>query len=92
MSQNKYIYLCNQELANISNAQIIKAFKLIRGINLDFIKKYDSTKVFLDLEDLNNFEDNFQSLLEKKTDPSFACQIKENINNNNLLDKLYISF
>lgn len=60
VSKNKCIWICYQQLANISNIQIFKESKLTDGINLNTSdnKKYDLTKVLIDLDDLDisNFD------------------------------------
>lgn len=92
MSQNKRIYLWHHRLAHVSNAQRVRAFKLVGDINLGLTKKYNLAEVFVDSEDLDNSGDNLQSLIKKEIDPSFAYQIKTNTDDNNLLDKLYTSY
>lgn len=79
MSENKCICFWHQQLAHVSNVQIISAFKLVKSIDLGPIKKYNPIKVFVDLENLDNSEDNFQvgptftqqSTLVEVTDPGF---------------------
>lgn len=54
VSKNKRIRLWHQRLAHVSNSRVVKASKLVEGINLGPAKEYDLTEVFVDLEDLDN--------------------------------------
>lgn len=100
VGKNKYIYFWHQQLAHVSNAQVIKTFNLVKNINLGFIKKYNLIELFVDLGDLNNFNDNSwmeltvipQLTSEQVMYPSFVYQIRTDNNGNNLLNKLCISY
>ncbi len=88
ISQNKRLCLWHQRLAHVSNAQVVKVFKLVEGIDLGPTEEYNLVEVFMDSEDLDDSGSDSQSLLEKETGSSSACQIKANTNDNDLLDKL----
>lgn len=45
-------------MAYISNAWVVRAFKLVKDIDLDLAKKYNPTEVFVDSEDSDNSRDN----------------------------------
>lgn len=95
VSKNKRIRLWHQRLAYVSNARVIRASKLVEGIDLGLAKEYDPTEVFVDSEDSDNSGDNSRaepSLAQQHTseevDPGSAHQIKSSIDDNNALDKL----
>lgn len=48
--------------------------------------------MFVDSEDLDDSQNDLQSPLEKEIDSNSARQIKANINDNDLLDKLYTPY
>ena len=98
VSKNKRIHLWHQQLAHVSNARVVRASKLVEGIDLSPAKEYDPTEVFVDSEDSDNSEDDsrakptlaqqYTSDTSEKVDPGFAHQIKSSIDDNNTLDKL----
>ncbi len=51
VSQNKRIRLWHRRLAHASNAQVVKASKLVNGVNLSLAKDYNPAEVLVDLED-----------------------------------------
>lgn len=53
VSKNKCICVWHWRLAHISNKQVVRAFKLVDGINLR-IHKYDLSKVLIDLDDFDS--------------------------------------
>lgn len=61
IGKNKCICLWHQRLAHVSNAQLVRAFKLVEGIDQGLAKEYNPTKVFVDWEDLDNSGDNSQA-------------------------------
>lgn len=83
-------------MAYISNAQVVRAFKLIEGIDSGHTKEYNPTKVFVDAKVSDNSKINSQMVLipiqqstsEIVTDPGSARRIKIGINDNNALDNL----
>lgn len=78
-------------MAYISNAQVVKAFKLVKNIDLGFAKEYDLTKVLIDLDNLDNSRNNFW--MKPTLDLNSAYYIKiDIIDDNNVLDKLYIPY
>lgn len=58
ISKNKRICLWHQQLANVSNAWVIRAFKLVEGIDLGPAKKYHSIEVFVESKDSVDSRDN----------------------------------
>ena len=57
VSQNKRIRLWHQRLAYVSNARVVRAFKLVDDVNLGpDNKEYDPAKVFIDSDNSNNSE------------------------------------
>ena len=73
VSKNKRIRLWHQRLAYVSNVQVVKASKLVKGINLGPAKEYDSTKVFVDSKDSDNSED------DSRTESTFAQHTSEEV-------------
>lgn len=58
VSQNKQICIWHCRLTHISNARVIRASKLVEGINLALTdKKYDPMEVLINSEDFDMFED-----------------------------------
>lgn len=57
VSRNKYIKLWYQWLAYINNAWVVRVSKLLKSIDLGLTKEYNPTKVFMDLEDSEDFTD-----------------------------------
>lgn len=64
VSLNKHICLWNFCSAYISNARIVKTFKLVNGIKLHITKKYNPTEVFVDSNnsDTSNISDHKDSV------------------------------
>lgn len=50
-------------MAYVSNTQVVKASKLVESIDLGPTKEYNSTQIFVDSDDLNNFKDDTQAKL-----------------------------
>ena len=95
VSKNKRIRLWHQQLAHISNTRIVRASKLVEGIDLGPAKEYDPREVFVDSEDSDDSEDDSRAepfLAQQHTleevDPGSAHQIKSSIDDNDALDKL----
>ncbi len=88
VSQNKRIRLWHRRLAHVSNARVVRASKLVGGIDLGPTKEYDPAEVFVDSEDSDDSGDDPQSPSEEETDPSFARQIRANTDDNDPPDKL----
>lgn len=51
VSQNKCIRLWHYQLAHVSNARVVKASRLVDGINFDIGKEYNPTEVLVDSND-----------------------------------------
>ena len=96
VSLNKHIRLWHWRLAYASNARVVRASKLVDGIDLGPEKKYNLAKVLIDSKesDANKIGDQPQSmtnLTQTHADPSSAIrQVKAETNkdNGNILDKL----
>lgn len=78
-------------MAYVWNAQVVKASKQVKGIDLGFAKEYNSTKVFVDSKDSEDFRDN--SWLRpipgiEVVDLGSTQKIKINEDNSDALDKL----
>ena len=94
VSQNKRIHLWHRRLAHISNACIVRAFKLVDGINLDNnSKEYNLAEVLIDSDnsDMSELSDSdkkslIQHLLTKVTPTTVVRQIKTE--DSDVLDKL----
>lgn len=57
VSQNKYICICHQKLAPISNIQVVKILKLVDSIDLGLAgKEYNLAKVFIDSDNSEVFD------------------------------------
>lgn len=79
---------------------MIRASKLVDGINLRPEKEYNSAEIFVNSKklDADDLEDNFQLmpssmqlLLPTNANPSsVVCQVKTGFNDGNILDKLCI--
>lgn len=55
VSQNKLIWLLHWQPENINNVRIVKAFKLVDGINFDMEnKEYNLAEVLFDLNNSDN--------------------------------------
>ena len=63
VSKNKRICVWNQRLVYIRNVQVVRASKLIGGINLR-IHKYRLSKVLIDADDSNNDPENARVNIE----------------------------
>lgn len=50
VSRNKRIRLWHRRLANVSNARVVRASKLVDGIDIG-LKEYDPAEVFIDSDD-----------------------------------------
>ena len=94
VSQNKRIRLWYRQLGNISNGRVVRASKLVDGIQLghDDDKKYDLAEVFIDSDDsdASNASDSEEPLkmpsgMEAKP-ITVVCQTK--IEDPEILDKL----
>ena len=95
VNKNKRIRLWHRRLAHVSNAQVVRASKLVESIDLGPAKEYDPTEVFVDSEDSDDSGDNSRAesfLAQQHTleevDPGSAHQIKSSIDDNDALDKL----
>lgn len=99
VSWNKGIRIWYQGLVNASNTWVVKAFKLIDGINFNTSKsEYNLTKVFIDLNqsDASDSYSNCEiptaiNLIASDSIPIIAIFQKNNAENPNNLDKLYTS-
>lgn len=58
LSKNKRICFWHQQLAHISNAQVVKVFKLIESIDLGPTKGYNPIEIFVDSKNLDNSKKN----------------------------------
>lgn len=57
VSQNKWICIWHHRLAHITNAQVVKASKLVKGIDLALTdKKYDLAEVLINSKDSDIFK------------------------------------
>lgn len=50
VGQNKYIHLWHRQLAHASNVRVVRASKLVEGIDLGPEKEYNLAEVFVDSE------------------------------------------
>lgn len=64
VSKNRRIRIWHRQLAHVSNARVVRASKLVDGIELGPTKEYDPTKVLVDSEELDDSEDD-----DSRTDP-----------------------
>ena len=67
VSKNKHIQIWYKKLAYASNAQVVRAFKLTDGINLNIFdnNEYDSTKILID-SDNSDMLDFDSEVVDKK--------------------------
>ncbi len=57
VSQNKRIRLWHRRLAHVNNARVVRAFKLVDGVDLGpDNKEYDPAEVFIDSDNSDNSE------------------------------------
>lgn len=69
-SQNKRIRVWHRRLAHASNAQIVRASKLTDGIDLNTSNsKYDPAEIFIDSDDSDASDSNFDSKHRPPTTP-----------------------
>lgn len=95
-SQNKRIRVWHRRLAHASNAQIVRASKLTDGIDLNTSNsKYDPAEIFIDSDDSDASDSNFDSKTPTANDPKasdpapiIAAGQENNFDNPDNLDKL----
>lgn len=95
LSQNKRIRLWHRRLAQVSNARVVRAAKLVDGINLDIEDKgYDPVEVIIDSDDSDvsdsdaDPDPHIDDPPNTQPAPEVAHATKTD-KNNDLLDKLY---
>lgn len=76
-------------MAHISNARVVRASKYVKGIDIGLLKEYNPIEMFIDSENVGNFENKSQIalILDTYSTQKFRADI---INDNNTLDKLCI--
>lgn len=86
--KNKRVRLWHRWLAHVSNARVIRAFKLSDIIELGLAKLYDPTEVLVDLEELDDSVIDVQRIDPgPSTSLGSAHQTKEDIVDSDAIDK-----